>query len=241
MYFKWHDISLFYEIKGQNGPWILFLHGWGGNHQSFAPLYEKYKGFRILTVDFPPFGNSTSPGNELFIENYVQMIVELLKSLKIREVKVISHSFGGRVAILLSSRYNIVSALILCDSAGIKPRKSIHTKLKIFKYKLFKKLGIKQKNVGSSDYRQLSPIMKKTFVNVVNAFLEKDCKSIKCPCLIIWGKKDKDTPIYMAKTLHKLIKNSKLFVFENAGHFAYLEKIDDFYKISIALFKKENL
>lgn len=69
--------------------------------------------------------------------------------------------------------------------------------------------------------------MKKTFVNIISEDLSPLLKSITCPTLIIFGKDDKETPLYMAKKINKKIKDSALVVFENCGHFAYLE---DYYR-----------
>ena len=55
-------------------------------------------------------------------------------------------------------------------------------------------------------------------------------KNINCPTMIVWGEKDKDTPMYMAKTMEKNIKQSKLVVLKNCGHFSFLEKPYEFYK-----------
>ena len=53
-------------------------------------------------------------------------------------------------------------------------------------------------------------------------------KMIDCNCLIIWGKKDKDTPIFMAKKLNKYRAGSNLVVFNNAGHFSFLDNMQEF-------------
>jgi len=237
MYFNYNGVNIFYNIIGSKGSWLLFLHGWGGNGQSFFPLYPKFSKHRCLSIDFPPFGNSAEPLISWDLNEYVKMVYALLKHLKIKKVKIISHSFGGRVAILLASNYNIVERLVLVDTAGIKPRKSLIVRLKIFKYKLFKKLGIQQKNSGSIDYKLLSQNMKKTFVITVNQYLEKDCQKITCKTLIIFGKNDKETPVYMAKKLHKLIPDSQLVLLENAGHYSYLDKFNEFVAIVKKFFK----
>ena len=93
--------------------------------------------------------------------------------------------------------------------------------------------------MGSSDFRQLSFKMRKTFVNIVNTFLEKYAININVPTLLVWGECDKDTPMYMAKKLKRIIKNSELIVFKNAGHFAYVEQAYKFCLI-VSAFVKEN-
>jgi pimeloyl-ACP methyl ester carboxylesterase len=62
----------------------------------------------------------------------------------------------------------------------------------------------------------------------VNEDLSKFAKFIKCKTLIVWGERDFETKLYMARKLKRLIKNSKLIIIKGAGHFSFLEKKDEF-------------
>ena len=233
MFFKFRGRKIYYEITGDAGDWIVFLHGWGGSVESFSAVLKNFKNNRCLNLDFPPFGKSEEMDEIWSLEDYARMLKALIDKLKIKKLKIIAHSFGGRVAILFSSIYNnLVDKIILVDSAGIKPKKNFIVWFKIVKFKLIKKLGFKQKNKGSKDYKALTNKMKKTFVNVVNRHLEHECVKITCPTLIIFGEKDKATPIYMAKKLNALIKDSSVIIFKNAGHFSYLDNFYEFVLIS---------
>ena len=81
---------------------------------------------------------------------------------------------------------------------------------------------------GSEDYKALPEQMKPVFVRIINEDLTPNLSKIACPTLLIWGGKDKSTPLYMAKTMHKKIKDSGLVVFKESGHFSYLEHHDEF-------------
>lgn len=96
-------------------------------------------------------------------------------------------------------------------------------------HKILKKFGKGLK--GSKDYRVLSPVMKKTFQNVVNYDETYLLSDITADTAIFWGDKDKDTPLYMARKLNKKIKSSHLFLLTNAGHFSYLDNSGYFLKI----------
>jgi pimeloyl-ACP methyl ester carboxylesterase len=48
-------------------------------------------------------------------------------------------------------------------------------------------------------------------------------KVIDKKVLILWGKRDRETPLYMGKRYHKLLPSSKLIVFKRGGHFSYLD------------------
>ncbi len=218
-----------YITFGSGEEWVVFLHGWGGSIESFKYIAENLKvNKKFLLIDFPPFGKSTEPKTVWGVEEYAKALKEVLDKEKIEKFDIISHSFGGRVAIYFTSVYtNMVNKLVLIDSAGLKSRKGFVKWCKVTFYKLAKYFGF-YFNFGSKDYNALSPHMKKCFVKIVNKNLKKNAKLIKVPTLIVFGENDKDTPVYMAKKLKKLIKNSELVILKNAGHFSYLDNYYEF-------------
>lgn len=236
---KFRDIYINYEVLGKEGDWIVFLHGWGGSIESFKIVAQQFENTnRCLLFDFPPFGESEEPYEVWNNDSYVALLQHFLEKLKIKSCHIIAHSFGGRVAIKFASRYNeSVKKIILVDSAGIKPHFSPKKFIRIQRYKLAKKLGLKTKDFSSPDYKKLSALMKKTFVNIIGEDLSPLLKAITSPTLIIFGKDDKETPLYMAKKLNKKIKDSALIVFENCEHFAYLEDFYRFIAISKSFLK----
>ena len=210
---------------------IVFLHGWGGNYQSFLPIYSAFNDFNILSIDFCGFGESDKPNANFTIFSYADVVKKLLGHLKLTKIILVGHSFGGRVAQILAVECKqIVDKIILIDSAGIKSRFSVKKVVRVLRYKFNKKLvnwHMKKaeilKKFGSLDYQKLSDEEKIVFTKIVNQDLGEYAKKIKQQTLIVWGEKDKDTPLYMAKKLHKYIKNSKLYVVKGAGHFSYLD------------------
>lgn len=226
---------------------LVFLHGFLGNLNSFenySKTFQNY-GFSTLNINLTGYGFKHIP-KTFTIYDYAQVVFKLIKSLKIKSCCLIGHSFGGRIAIILSSMFNFnFEKLILVDSAGIKPKFSLKTKLKILNFKLNKflvKKNLKNKEVlnkfGSKDYKMLSENLKPVFKNIVNEDLTYLLKNINCKTLIIFGKTDADTPIYMAKILHKKIKNSTLKILDG-GHFCYQDSIFQFTSI-LKKFLEEN-
>ena len=204
---------------------MICLHGWGGCCDSFLGIAKKlWNEYRVTLVDFYGFGLTPHPEVPLTLDDYVLSIVEIIRHYKMDKVTLICHSFGGRVGMMLAAKYPYyVKKLILADVAGVKPHRGIRYFIKIYSYKLFKKLKIKW-NAGSRDYNNLPEKMRGTFINIVNMDLTPYLHKIMAKTLIIWGNKDKETPIYMARRLHKKIPENKLVVFCGCGHFAYVER-----------------
>ncbi len=223
--------------KGQD---IVFLHGWGGSISAFLFVAKRLsKWYRVTLVDFAGFGQSPLPEVPYTVKSYTQDVVSLLDELNIKSATFVAHSFGGRVALELATFFKErVNALVLIDSAGLKPRRSLAYYFKVFAHKLLKKLGLKGLK-GSSDYRALSPIMKRTFVNVVNYDQTYLLPQIECPTAIFWGEGDTETPVYMARKLKKKIKGSQLFMLKG-GHFSYADDYATFISILSAFLKETN-
>lgn len=224
MYYTYNGTRIFYEIRGDCSNAVnVFLHGWGRCGEDFRELIESQKIANYILIDFPPFGKSGEISN-WNIFTYVNMLISLLDYLKIKRVKLIGHSFGGRIAIIFSAiRGELVSKLVLLDSAGMKPKKTFRREMRIRIYKFRKKLGLYVAKFGSDDYKSLRPQMRETFNSIVNTYLEEYAKQICAQTLIIYGENDRETPIYMAKKLNKLIDNSKLVIVKNSGHFCFVD------------------
>lgn len=230
---------------GKRGnPCIIFLHGWGGSVKSFMGVAKVFAGFGFFSVllDFAGFGDSGEPEEPKTIYDYAGDVEDFIDKFGLDCPFVVGHSFGGRVGIVLAS-LGRVGKLVLVDSAGLRPRFSLKKEIAVWKYKQTKKKVLKGKlpesalsRFGSSDYKSLSGVMRATFVNVVNEDLDYLLSSVMVPTLIVWGKKDKDTPLYMARRMRRGIENSRLLVY-NAGHYSYLEHssrfIEDVYDFLI--------
>ena len=217
---------------------ILFLHGWGLNKSYFDKCINRISDdYSKVSLDFFGFGNSTEPENYFDTYEYAYHIFIFLKKIKVNKIIIVGHSFGGRVAIILSSLYDInIEGVILTSSAGINLFK-LKTYLKIKSYKIAKKLShiklIKKnlKNFGSPDYKKSQDSLRCVFVRVVNQDLKFLLKYISVPCVLIWDKKDKETPYKMCKVLNRKIRNSHIVLFNSGGHFAFLFNQNKFAEI----------
>ena len=226
---------------GGFGETLLFLHGYLSVKESF--YYQKKffeKRYNVIIPDLPGFKENTKLTFPFSLDDYAEWIENMLVYYGIKEVSVVAHSFGARVLFKLIDRGKIkIKAVVLVGSAGIKPRFNLAVKIGIARYKLRKKLRLSVDGFGSDDYKRLDDVTKKSFVKIVNERLEENIKKTDVPTLIFCGKKDKETPPYMQKKLHKLIKHGEL-VKVDGGHFYFCEKPDEFNRLT-NIFLKEAL
>ena len=154
----------------------------------------------------PGFGKSQLPPTAWDTSDYAQFVTAFLEKFDIPKVHLIGHSFGGRISIIISAEHpEKVDKLILVDSAGIKPRRTVKYYLRVGVAKVGKsirrcgKYGVLVANamsarVGSKDYQDAGD-MRATLVKVVNQDLRALLPRITASTLLIWGEDDKDTPV----------------------------------------------
>lgn len=161
----------------------------------------------------------------MHLGDYVSFIERITRELRltgVKEITAVGHSFGGRVAIRLASR-GFVDKIVLIDSAGLKPKVRLKHILLKYRFRLRKILGLNTERCGSVDYRNLPNVRKATFNNIIHEYQDRELALIAAPCWIFWGKKDKDTPLYMAKKLNHDIRGSGMYIVKNGGHYSYLD------------------
>ncbi len=244
-----------YEVEGSGNP-VVLLHGWLCSTKTMEPL-AKYlsKYFKVYNIDIIGFGKSDLPDKPMNTDDYGNFLDKFIKELNIENPILIGHSHGGRTIINYAGRHlGNMNKIVLIDSAGIVPKRSIKYYIKIYTFKTLRKmfellpktemfLNIKKRTIeklGSADYKNSPEVLRKSMNLVLNEDQKNNLSNINVPTLLIWGDKDTATPIEQAKIMEKLIKGSGLIVFEGAGHYSYLEKLpntltilDDFLKEDI--------
>lgn len=245
------DCRLFYryqQAEKGDAPTVLFLHGWGCDGSIFAAFEkEMLKHASLLAVDFPGHGQSGEPAEPWGVPEYAEQIRKLLEELKIARVHIIAHSFGGRVAIWLSSHYpQLVDKMVVTGGAGIRKPEAAKPNKRQQHYKRLKAIvnamgkipflkGLVDKmqealvqKYGSPDYKRLNPNMRRTFVKVINQDLSEWLPGIEASTLLVWGGNDTETPLWMGQQMEKEIPDAGLVVFEGRSHFAFLEESQRF-------------
>ncbi|MBT9151487.1 MAG: Lipase 3 [candidate division WS2 bacterium] len=153
----------------------------------------------------------------------------------LKKFYILGHSFGGRIAIKFAAKYpEKIKALVLVSAVGIKQKKNLKQIL-LFKiasignkfsscpyYSLSRKIFYKL-IVGKTDYLKVSGNIKETFKKIIDEDLSFYLSQISVPVLIIWGEKDKTTPLKDGYLMKEKIKNSKIEILKGVKHTPHLE------------------
>ncbi|HUD04712.1 MAG TPA: alpha/beta hydrolase [Patescibacteria group bacterium] len=228
-----------YQVLGEAKEVLLILPGWRRSITEWTPIAQNLAAkYKVVLLDLPGFDLTALPKSIFGVCEYASFVKKFLEKLRINKCVILGHSFGGRVAIVLASEGQIVTKLVLVDSAGIE-KKSLYVKLanalKIIAFPIISALpnSIKNKisnSVGSTDYKT-SGEMRKIFVKIVNQDLRKLLPRIKIPTFIIWGDKDDVLSVSQTKIFKQEIKGAKVRIVWGAGHDPHLQRMEQFLTI----------
>ena len=227
---KINDVDINYVRYGNNKKdTIVLLHGWGQNIDMMKPLGNYLEDdFNIIIIDLPGFGNSSEPTYAWSLDDYVDAVRKIIEKEKIKNPIVMGHSFGGKLAILYASKYDVKKLVLFASPINHNHKVSMKSKMlkSIKKLPMMDKIGEKiKKHMGSTDYRKSSPIMREILVNHVNTDVYDVLENIKAPTLIVWGESDVTVNPSVAYEIDSKIKDSGVVMLPGT-HYAYLENLN---------------
>lgn len=250
-------LKLVYEETGsEKGLPVILLHGWGCNKstvRSIAACLEDQ--MKVYNLDLPGHGKSEEPSEVWGTKDFADLVLKFIEKLNIVNPSIIGHSFGGRtsIAAVANTTADKFWKMVLIDSAGIKPKRSLKYYYKVYTYKALKKVALffygeerareflerKISKRGSADYQAASPKMRAIMSKCVNEDLKKELCKIQTPTLLVWGDNDTATPLRDAKVMEKLIPDAGLVSFAGCGHYSFLDNPGGFRAVMREFFKHE--
>lgn len=232
------------ENPSEAAATVVFLHGWRSNSRIWEPIYQNLqgRGFALYGLDLPGFGGSAAPTDPWTLRNYAALVSRFIERLELKNVCLVGHSFGGRVAVKTAAESpQVLEKLVLVDSGGFRPhvvRRGIVMFLAKFLKPAFALPLLRRLRpfvyhiLGADDYLA-TPELKSTFLNVINENVENVAAQVSQPTLIVWGEKDEETPLSFAQALHQKIPHSNIQIFATAGHFSFLDEPEEFSELLI--------
>lgn len=221
-----------YEILGsKNQKNILILHGWGQSLENWKFVANKLsENYMVVLLDLPGFGSSSQPNSTFGMQEYSNFVNEFINKMKLENIILIGHSFGGKISIEIASENSKIDQLFLISPSGIENRsfivniKNIISKiLRVLLFWLPEKFKENYRFIiGSRDYINAGK-MREIFKKVINEKMISYAENIDLPTIIVWGEKDEELNLKNAKLLKSLIKNSTLRILWGVGHSPNIE------------------
>lgn len=239
------DINVNYTFLGDKNAEnkLLVVHGWNEHGSvswgNFLEQFTNAKDTLVIALDLPGFGKTTMPRAIWGVEEYANFLFLFIQKIndqhKLGDVSwnVLGHSFGGAVALNVAVNYpETINNLILVSPAITREYKTSIQNLLLKATKFSKKLlrskvltplfypvkNLWYKLLKNQDYSKANGIKRLIMQKVIRQDQQNKLELIKCPTLIVWGDKDKFTPIHEANVVHDTIVGSKLVILPNINH-----------------------
>jgi pimeloyl-ACP methyl ester carboxylesterase len=240
-------VRVHYQEKGTGTPLVL-IHGFTSSTYSWKDVFEPLsKNFRVIALDLKGFGFSGKPDGDYSRRAQAALVAHLLDYLKIEKAWLCGNSMGGEIALDFALQNpQRVAGLILVDSAGVNVPGSgslapsyllipvvgrVLMALALRSDKLVRE-GLEKSfydhtkvtNERVANYYrplktrggQLAALRARTQADLFP--IEQDLGRVNAPAMIIWGAQDALIPLEAGIKMSKLIKDSKLVIFESCGH-----------------------
>ena len=227
-----------------SGPVVVLVHGLGGRSEDWRNLAPQLAraGFRVYMPDLLGYGRSEQPaGFSYSVRDEAAVVVGFMDALGLRQVTLGGWSMGGWIVQLVASGHpDRVTRLILFDSAGLYARPdwdiALFTPETAAQIDQLDALLMPHPPAVPSyvarDVLRVSRrdgwVVKRALASMLTAQDVTDNKlpALRMPVLIVWGSLDRITPLDQAQTIHRLVPQSELDVFDGCGHLAPLQCAD---------------
>ena len=247
-YFITEDYTkIYYKIVGEGTP-IIFIHGYGANHDVFrVPQKILSKGYKVITYDLRGHGLSRRSENKITIEELAFDLKELIEHLNISNVILAGWSLGGSIIfeyIKLFGNQKVAKLCILDTSPRVINDHEWRLGLYHGEYSMINaKMDLGEMNINWDKYsekfiKKLAPDLNNcqlrigiismqdnnilAMIQVWESLITKDythiLKDINIPTLIIFGGKSSLYSREVGEYLNRNIENSKLIFFEDNTH-----------------------
>ncbi len=211
---------------------VLLIHGFGGTPESDfgAQLPALRSHYRVIAPHLHGYGRSTHRSNYAlsFYRDDAEDLVTLLDSLNIGNVLVLGFSDGGIVGLLLAALYpqRVLAVAVMGAQPTINTQNVADIRHWLLETPLAEDWQQELAKLHGEPYWRSLPRMyvegQERLVGAGGVIItDGELASIRCPALIMHGKRDRIVPADYARTISERIPNSQMLLFD-AGHAAHV-------------------
>ena len=226
-------------------PTMVFVHGAGLDHSWFGlqSRYFAYHGRNVLALDLPGHGRSEGPPIPT-VGGMAQWLFRVLNTLEIGKTSIVGHSLGSLVALecanreparegriaLIGTAYPMKVSEAFLEAARANQHAAFDMET-IWGHAAQVPLG-GNPNPGMWMYgdtlarlRRLAPGVLYNDLNACNDYAS-DFANVKCPVLLILGRRDAMTPPRSASLLLEKLPSAEKEIIDFSGHSLMAEAPD---------------
>lgn len=242
-------LRLRYSIEGA-GPPLLLVTGIGANLDMWLPFRSQLSDFETIAFDLPGTGESATPRLPMSMRGLAHLTLHLLDVLGYRHTNVLGFSFGGllaqQIAHLAPDRVDrLVLAATGCGVGAVpgdaRAMLALATPSRYYSRSFFERHGPelfggrsrREPDVleGLAPARLRRPPTARGYLWQLYATSGWTSlpwlRRLRQPTLVLAGDEDPVVPVVNARTLARLIPDSRIHVVRGGGHLLLLDQPDD--------------
>lgn len=214
-----NGVKIYFEVYGEQGDYLCFLHGNGESIEYFKKQIDCFKDtYRVVCVDSRGHGKSDFGQSRLEIELLSEDLLAVFNYLKIPKASIAGFSDGANIAMMFASKHTErVNKLILIGGntkpQGCKLKFRVLVNISFCLYSLAARF-----DKAIEAQRELFRLMAKQPKISIDQL-----RTIKNPTLVMAGDKDIIKRSETAKIADS-IENSQLMIIEDSDHFIPFKK-----------------
>ncbi len=232
-----------YIETGGEGEVLLLLHGLFGALSNFEGIIAEFsKRYNVVVPILPIFD---LPIRKVSVSGLVDHVTAFVTYKNYPKVHVLGNSLGGHISILFAlANPDKLASVTLTGSSGLFenslgstfPKRGDYDFIKKKTEDIFFDPKIASKELVDEVYSIVNDRNKAirivaTAKSAVRHNLSDKLHLLKAPTLLVWGKEDTVTPLFVGEKFNELIENSKLVVVSNSGHAPMMERKEIFNQI----------
>ena len=249
-----NDTDIVYSVQG-DGPPIVLLHPFPLNHRFWLPVAERLSPqYKLIMPDLRGLGDSAPGDGPATMEKHAEDLRRLCDDTRLGKAVFVGVSIGGYLLFEFWRRFREqVTALGFCNTrAGADTEEGRKGRLESVKQieergtEIFidgllpKLIGQTTRSnrpdiVAEARRMALAASRKGVIANQLGMAARPDSipmlSTIDVPTLCVGGSEDIPAPTAEIERIHQGIRGSKLRIIQQAGHFAALERPDEFVEI----------
>ena len=245
------DVRVRYVDSGgpAEQPAVVLLHGFASSLDAWEPVRPTLEAtHRVIALDMKGFGWSSRPEGDYSPAAQAQLVFQLLDELGVKRAAVVGHSWGASVALAMAlAQPARVSRLVLYDAWAYEdqlPAFFVWARARGWGEVLFrlfyKERAEDRMTLAFHDEARVTMAL----VDKVEAGLARpgtvaaalaavrgqqyaDVQAryarVTQPVLLLWGREDRVTPLWVGERLAAQLPRARLRVFGACGHFPMIE------------------
>jgi pimeloyl-ACP methyl ester carboxylesterase len=244
---KINGVEVYYRESGNiNNPTLFFIHGFLGSSYDWIEMIRYYDdNYHVIAIDLPGFGASEKSLDYNYSrENQADTVIELIKSLQLKDVTLVGHSMGGMISLMSAYKEpNLIKELVLIGSAGLESGGEPGA-LPLFVYDYvvnnyyiqralfntaYSPSEVEAGQVTDQMFKEMyyytskipAEVFAKFSLDADGGYLDDKFEKILQPAFLLWGSDDGFVSVENGYIMDQRLPNSTLAVIDQAGHLPF--------------------